>query len=115
MDDQPAMGGYAYPNHPQQQSQGNLNPHHYGDYYHGGQTPSTEKRTDVVSVHSEAPRTELRRALKERHVNMIGFSMVLGVYDSTFIPPRRRQLTISGDCFFLRAKPSSSLAQAWQS
>ncbi|KAK3983867.1 amino acid permease-domain-containing protein [Cladorrhinum sp. PSN332] len=79
MADQPAMGGYAYPIYPSAQSQGDLNPQQHGDYYHGGHTPSTEKRTDVVSVHSEAPNTELRRTLKERHVNMIGFSMVLGV------------------------------------
>ncbi|KAK4169809.1 amino acid permease-domain-containing protein [Cladorrhinum sp. PSN259] len=79
MADQPAIVGYygqpAYP----VQSQGSLNPQQYGDYDHRGVTPSTEKRTDVVSVHSEAPSTELRRTLKERHVNMIGFSLVLGV------------------------------------
>ncbi|KAK0636733.1 amino acid permease-domain-containing protein [Bombardia bombarda] len=32
-----------------------------------------------VPVRPHAPETELRRSLKERHINMIGFSMVLGV------------------------------------
>jgi len=31
------------------------------------------------SISSNAPETELRQTLKERHVNMIGFSVVLGV------------------------------------
>jgi yeast amino acid transporter len=46
---------------------------------------SQEKRrqeapSDGASISSTAPETELRQTLKERHVNMIGFSMVLGVY-----------------------------------
>ena len=34
---------------------------------------------DGESISSNAPETELRQTLKERHVNMIGFSVVLGV------------------------------------
>lgn len=34
---------------------------------------------DAASQASDVPQTELRQTLKERHVNMIGFSTVLGL------------------------------------
>ncbi|KAF2463996.1 uncharacterized protein BDR25DRAFT_272286 [Lindgomyces ingoldianus] len=40
---------------------------------------STTRPDSVLSDVSEIPDTELRQTLKERHVNMIGFSTVLGV------------------------------------
>ncbi|KAK3381753.1 amino acid permease-domain-containing protein [Podospora didyma] len=44
-------------------------------YGNGSRTPTTE----MTAVPTYAPQTELKRTLKERHVNMIGFSFVLGV------------------------------------
>ncbi|KAK4445450.1 amino acid permease-domain-containing protein [Podospora aff. communis PSN243] len=40
---------------------------------------TTAASDDGESISSNAPETELRQTLKERHVNMIGFSVVLGV------------------------------------
>ncbi|KAJ2891124.1 uncharacterized protein MKZ38_000911 [Zalerion maritima] len=38
-----------------------------------------DTRAEEMSMSSDTPRTELRQTLKEHHVNMIGFSIVLGV------------------------------------
>ncbi|KAK3324465.1 amino acid permease-domain-containing protein [Cercophora scortea] len=54
---------------------------------YGNQTPDTEPKgptagqseAEAVSIRSNGPETELKKTLEERHVNMIGFSVVLGV------------------------------------
>ena len=42
-------------------------------------SPTQIQSSDTVSQTSEVGQTELRQTLKERHVNMIGFSTVLGL------------------------------------
>ncbi|KAF2177156.1 hypothetical protein K469DRAFT_733062 [Zopfia rhizophila CBS 207.26] len=42
-------------------------------------SPTIQPASDGLSDISGAPQTELRRTLKERHVNIIGFSTMLGV------------------------------------
>ncbi|KAK3312521.1 amino acid permease-domain-containing protein [Apodospora peruviana] len=75
-----------YAHYPQYPNQGNNNWGPPAGNY-GNQTPDTEPKpytaghseAEVASLRSNGPDTELRRTLEEKHVNMIGFSVVLGV------------------------------------
>ncbi|KAM7185596.1 Amino acid permease domain containing protein [Naviculisporaceae sp. PSN 640] len=47
--------------------------------YFGGPVSPVPVAADEASIRSNGPETDLRRTLEEKHVNMIGFSMALGV------------------------------------
>jgi len=50
-----------------------------GDKAPSSPLPAQVQSPDAASQTSDIPRTELHQTLKERHVNMIGFSTVLGL------------------------------------
>ncbi|KAK4210658.1 amino acid permease-domain-containing protein [Rhypophila decipiens] len=64
----PPPGNYGFP-----KSEVEVKP------YFGGPGTTVPVGAEEASIRSNGPETDLRRTLEEKHVNMIGFSMALGV------------------------------------